>query len=169
MNLRPYLALAVLAQTVGCASIVGGTNQSISVETRDTAGPVAGASCKLENDKGTWFVTTPGSTTVHRAYGDLKVNCDKDGHGPGVASAKSTTKALAVGNIVFGGVIGVGVDAATGAAYDYPELITVVLAPAAGPRAEAAGEVTGLLVLPNRSKLTSTTTTPSAATGPAAG
>ncbi|MDM0033395.1 hypothetical protein QTI33_14765 [Variovorax sp. J22P271] len=97
---------------------------------------MAGANCKLENDKGTWFVTTPGSTTVHRAYGDLKVNCDKDGHAPGEASAKSETKALAFGNIVFGGVIGVGVDAATGAAYDYPELITVDLAPVAIPKAE---------------------------------
>ncbi|MDN8617616.1 hypothetical protein [Variovorax ginsengisoli] len=137
MNLRPYIALAVLAQTVGCASIVGGTNQSISVATQNAAGPVAGASCKLENDKGVWFVTTPGSTTVHRAYGDLKVNCDKDGHEPGVASAKSTTKALAAGNILFGGVIGAGVDVATGAAYDYPELITVVLASVAKAEAPA--------------------------------
>jgi hypothetical protein len=33
---------------------------------------------------------------------------------------------MAFGNILFGGVIGVGVDVATGAAYDYPALITVV-------------------------------------------
>lgn len=141
MNLRPYIALAFLTQVVGCASIVGGTEQSISVETRNTAGPVPGANCKLENDKGTWFVTTPGSTTVHRAYGDLKVNCDKDGHVPGAQSAKSSTKGLAFGNILFGGVIGVGVDAATGAAYDYPALITVVLEPVAAPKAEVPASV----------------------------
>ena len=78
------------------------------------------------------------STTVHRAYGDLKVNCDKDGHEPGVASAKSTTKALAAGNILFGGVIGAGVDVATRGAYDYPELITVVLASVAKQEAPAS-------------------------------
>jgi hypothetical protein len=34
---------------------------------------------------------------------------------------------MAFGNILFGGIIGVGVDTATGAAYDYPTLITVQL------------------------------------------
>jgi hypothetical protein len=63
-----------LVLTTGCASIVGGTNQSISLETRSNAGePVAGVNCKLENPKGTWFVTTPGSVTIHRAYDDLSV------------------------------------------------------------------------------------------------
>jgi hypothetical protein len=31
---------------------------------------------------------------------------------------------MLAGNIIFGGVIGGGVDVATGAAYDYPALIT---------------------------------------------
>lgn len=34
---------------------------------------------------------------------------------------------MAFGNIIFGGVIGVGVDVATGAAYDYPEVISIPL------------------------------------------
>lgn len=140
MNFRYYVAVAALTQTVGCASIVGGVNQSISVQTLDADGPVAGATCKLENKEGAWFVTTPGSTIVHRAYGDLAVSCDKEPYATGTATAKSSTKALAVGNVLFGGVIGVGVDAATGAAYDYPELITVTMgakpAPLAIPKAE---------------------------------
>jgi hypothetical protein len=44
-----------------------------------------------------------------------------------MVSVKSSTKAMAFGNILFGGVIGAGVDVATGAAYDYPTLITVVM------------------------------------------
>lgn len=149
MNIRHYIALAVLTQTVGCASIVGGVNQSVSVQTRDAEGPVAGATCKLENKEGTWFVTTPGSATVHRAYGDLAVSCDKETYETGIAAAKSSTKALAAGNILFGGVIGAGVDAATGAAFDYPELITVVLsaapAPIASPKADPS---TSVVILP---------------------
>jgi hypothetical protein len=114
--------------TTGCASIVGGTNQPISVETRSVTGEtVAGANCKLENPKGTWYVTTPGSVTVHRAYDDLSISCTKAGEQPGIASAKSSTKGMAFGNILFGGIIGAGVDTATGAAYDYPTLITVQL------------------------------------------
>lgn len=120
-------ALTALTQIVGCASIVSGTNQSISVETRNATGAVSGASCRLSNNKGTWFITSPGSTMVQRSFEDLSIRCDKGSEEPGLASAKSVTKAMAFGNVIFGGPIGAGVDIATGAAYDYPELITVFM------------------------------------------
>lgn len=109
----------------GCASIVGGTNQVVSVETRDNDQPHSGAKCKLTNSKGTYYVTTPGTITIHRAYGDLNVRCDKDGQEPGLATVKSTTKAMAFGNVLVGGAIGVVVDTTSGAAYDYPNVILV--------------------------------------------
>jgi len=118
-------AIAAVTQFVGCASIVNGQNQSVSVEALASSEKVTGASCKLSNDKGVWYITTPGSTTVQRSYSDLSVKCEKDGLDPGLLSAKSSTKAMAFGNILFGGVIGAGVDMATGAAYDYPPLISV--------------------------------------------
>jgi len=112
----------------GCASIVSGHNQSVSVETRSKEGQaVASANCKLTNNKGTWFVTSPGSVVVSRSFEDLLINCEKENQAPGVASVKSSTKAMAFGNIIFGGVIGAGVDVATGAAYDYPTMITVLM------------------------------------------
>jgi hypothetical protein len=40
---------------------------------------------------------------------------------------KSSTKGMMAGNIVFGGFIGAGVDAASGAAYDYPALFQVMM------------------------------------------
>lgn len=123
--LRSMICLAMVPMFVGCASIVNGQNQSISVETRSDAGAVAGAQCKLTNNKGAWFVTTPGSTTVQRSFEDLSVACDKPGIPTGLATVKSSTKAMAFGNIIFGGVIGAGVDVATGAAYDYPPLLTI--------------------------------------------
>ncbi|MDP1645404.1 MAG: hypothetical protein Q8L71_07870 [Thiobacillus sp.] len=85
------------------------------------------ANCKLTNNKGTWFVTSPGSVSVRRSYDDLLINCEKENQEPGLASVKSSTKAMAFGNIIFGGVIGAGVDVATGAAYDYPTMITVLM------------------------------------------
>ncbi|WP_294248968.1 hypothetical protein [Propionivibrio sp.] len=122
-------AAVCIAQLVGCASIVNGQNQSISVETRsgEKLSLVTGATCRLSNNKGTWFVTTPGSTTVQRSYEELGVTCEKEALEPGLASVKSTTKAMAFGNILFGGIIGAGVDIGTGAAYDYPSLITVIM------------------------------------------
>lgn len=118
---------ASAASLTGCASIVSGTSQVVSVETLHSSGPVSGAVCKLENDKGVYYVTTPGTVTVHRAYGDLNVKCEKAGFDPGLATVKSSTKGMMAGNIVFGGFIGAGVDAASGAAYDYPPLFQVMM------------------------------------------
>ena len=126
MNIH-HGALAVVSAVFmsGCATIVGGSNQPLSVQTQHKGTEVAGAACKLSNSKGTWFLTSPGSVIVNRAYGDLAVNCSHEKVPPGSMLVKSTTKALAFGNIIFGGVIGVGVDVATGSAYDYPSLITL--------------------------------------------
>ena len=118
-------AVATTFLFTGCASIVSGNNQSLSVNTQDKGADVSGAKCSLINDKGTWYLTSPGSVTVRRSYQDLAVDCKLDGVDAGLASVKSSTKAMAFGNILFGGIIGVGVDTATGAAYDYPELIVI--------------------------------------------
>lgn len=131
MNFRILLAIVVLTQLVGCASIVSGSNQSISIETKSQVGSVPGASCKLTNNKGTWYVTTPGSTTIQRSFQDLGVTCTKAQYMESTVAVKSTTKAMAFGNILFGGVIGVGVDVATGAAYDYPAVVSIPITVAA--------------------------------------
>jgi hypothetical protein len=142
-----FLSLAaILAACTGCASIVSGTNQSVSITTAGATGDdVAGAKCTLVNDKGSWYATTPSSVTVHRSYNELAVTCTLDGHQPGIASVKSATKGMAAGNILFGGIIGVGVDMSTGAAYDYPNLIRVSMGQLTGPAGSAANGVAGTL------------------------
>lgn len=123
------LVCASLGMTMltGCASIVNGQNQVVSVETRYKGQALVGANCQLNNGKGTFFVTTPGTVTVHRAYDDMNVKCEKEGLNPGITAVKSSTKPMAFGNVLFGGVIGAAVDAGSGAAYDYPTLITVIM------------------------------------------
>lgn len=115
----------VVAETLmssGCASIVSGQNQVISV---DTPG-CEGAKCELTNDKGKWYVTqTPGTTIVNRSYNNLQVVCNKEGFPTATTSIPSTTKGMAFGNILLGGIIGAGVDVNSGAAYDYPQSISV--------------------------------------------
>lgn len=139
------ITLALCALSTGCASITSGQHQSLSVETRADGEPIADARCTLENDKGSWHTTSPGSAVVRRSYNELNVTCKKDGHEPGVTAAKSSTKAMAFGNVIFGGIIGAAVDVGSGAAYDYPSIITVELSrkrvqgpdPAQTPAAEA--------------------------------
>ncbi|QOY95143.1 hypothetical protein IM543_04420 [Massilia sp. UMI-21] len=136
-----FAVLAIAANLTGCASIVSGTSQIVSVETHQPSGKVDGASCKLENEKGVYYVTTPGTVTVRRAYGDMTVRCEKPGMEAGIASIKSSTKGMAFGNVIFGGVIGAGVDVASGAAYDYPNLFQVMMGQTTniGPAAAQAG------------------------------
>src|SRR5690348_10314 len=129
MNLLRWAALAALGFGVsGCATIVEGTTQSVSVTTT----PQVGAQCTLANSQGTWFVTSPGSVVVHKTKTDLDVTCKKDGYLPGHLVAPShfgaTTAAnvaLGVGGVVVGGVV----DAASGANYSYDNPITVPLGP----------------------------------------
>lgn len=125
INIKLVLPTAVILLCTGCATILNGTDQPLSVDTRLKGTQVSGANCKLVNDKGTWFVTSPGSVTIHRSMEDLNVKCEKNDVQPGVAAVKSSTKGMAFGNILFGGVIGAGVDIANGAAFDYPTLIQV--------------------------------------------
>lgn len=129
MRSRIGMGVAVVMVTTlsGCASIVNGSNQVVSVETRNATEQVVGATCRLQNPKGVFYVTTPGTVTIHRAYDDLQVSCEKSGEEPGVMAVKSSTKGMAFGNILFGGVIGAAVDMGSGAAYDYPTLITVLM------------------------------------------
>lgn len=117
-------ALVVLASLSGCASIVSGSEQSLSVVAMGESGNVNGARCSLSNDKGQWYTTTPGSVTVRRSYSDMAVTC-QNAKTSGALQVKSATKGMAFGNILFGGIIGAGVDMSTGAAYDYPALITI--------------------------------------------
>lgn len=146
--MRVLLAIALAALPLaGCASITTGTSENVAVSTA----PSAGARCQLANEKGHWTVDpTPGSTTVHKAYGPLTVTCTDAKGDKGVTTVQSKTEGAAYGNILLGGVIGAAVDMSSGAAYLYPSEINVTLEPepagATGPTAgstPAAGHSSG--------------------------
>ncbi len=123
-----FTVVVTAALTTGCASITGTNTQSISVETRDQGGTqVTGAACELSNNKGKWFVTSPGSVMIHRSNDDMQVLCNKSGLEPGRAAVVSDTKGSMFGNILFGGGIGAIIDHNNGSAYEYPTLIQVLM------------------------------------------
>ena len=119
------ISMAILGS--GCASMTGSSDQTISVEARSNEGQVSGAMCELDNDKGKWFVSAPGSTRISRSNEDLIVTCKRDGLMPGIVTVESTTKGSMAGNILLGGFIGAIIDHNTGAAYQYPTLIQVMM------------------------------------------
>ncbi|MGH7102245.1 MAG: hypothetical protein ACREFJ_07590, partial [Acetobacteraceae bacterium] len=65
---------------------------------------------------------------------------------PVVVTDASSTKGMAFGNILFGGLIGAAIDVSDGAAYVYPALITVPMSkqPSVSmiPKTTAAGPPT---------------------------
>lgn len=118
----PLIAIAALA---GCASITGSKNQPVSIQALHNGKPIEGADCVLTNDKGTWYVKTPGSTVIQKSGQDLSITCNKDGVPAGTTTAASSANGGVWGNILFGGIIGYAVDASTGAAFDYPSSMGV--------------------------------------------
>lgn len=124
-------ALMAAVALSGCATLVEGTTQSVSVNST----PLDGAKCTLANSQGTWYITTPGSTTVHKTKTDLDVTCAKPGYQHGHVVAISHFGATTAANVIGGPyfVVGAGVDAASGANYHYVSPIVVPLgAPVAG-------------------------------------
>lgn len=121
-------AVAVLAASLcGCATIIEGSSQKIGV----TTSPVSGASCVLTNERGSWTLTSPGLIVVKRSTTDLAIVCKKDGFGDGIGTLHSRTSDGASATALLLGPIGLGVDAATGATFHYPDGIDIPMRPAA--------------------------------------
>ncbi len=122
--------LSVVLISSGCASVASGKNQAVTVQTVCGGQHLDGASCTLKNSKGEWRVNTPGSVTIHKAYGELVVSCEKEGLTPSVSERfDSSANGGAWGNIILGGVVGYAIDAGNGAGFDYPQKMTVAFNP----------------------------------------
>lgn len=106
----------------GCATIISGDSEDISISTT----PNLDANCVASNSRGSWNVEhAPNNVMVKRSNSNLIVHCKtKDGY-KGTRVVNSGIKSTAAGNLLLGGVIGGGIDAASGAAFDYPSDIIV--------------------------------------------
>lgn len=123
------LSVALMATALsvsGCASITGSKNQPVSVNSYSKDGDIVEeAKCNLMNDKGSWYVTTPGSVMIQKSYEDLVVACKKKGYPAGTVNVVSSANGGVWGNILAGGIIGYAVDSSSGAGFNYPTNINV--------------------------------------------
>lgn len=94
----------------------------------DTPG-VAGAVCTINTASGPLTVTTPGTVTLSKGSASLPIQCAKECYVTGTSVVPSNAEAMAAGNVIFGGVIGLGVDAVSGALNKYPDQVTVAMSP----------------------------------------
>src|SRR5437868_553093 len=99
-----FALVAVIALVPGCASVVKGRSQSIAI----TTPPTDGALCTLSSVQGNWQVTSPGAVTVLKSKEDMQIRCAKAGWRDGFATIPSNFEGWTVGNILIGGIIGLG-------------------------------------------------------------
>lgn len=115
-----------VALLTGCATITTGSNQNIAVTTDPD-----GADCSFSrNDQFIARVNpTPGSMSVSKSGSSLSLSCKREGYHDIVETIGSEFQAVTLGNILIGGIVGIAVDAASGAINKYPESISVKLVP----------------------------------------
>lgn len=125
------LALA----TPACATIVNGTTQELYIDSEPK-----GASCAIDRQGAAASVVnpTPGTVKVPRHKESIVVSCSLDGYEQSNEVVASSFTGLTLANLILpGGMVGVMIDASTGANNKYPEKIVVVMTPSTFPNEPA--------------------------------
>jgi hypothetical protein len=122
---RNLILFACAFALVACATITKGTTQLVAV---DTPG-VPGATCTITTQSGPQIIVTPGSLTLSKGSNSLPISCTKECYVTASSIIPSNAEAMSAGNVIFGGLIGLGVDAASGAMNKYPDQVTVAMTP----------------------------------------
>jgi len=129
--MRFLILFSSVILVAGCATIVKGTSQVVAI---DTPG-APGANCELSSPGiGSRSVVTPATIELDKSQHNIAVTCRKACFQDGVAMIPSYTEGMAAGNVIAGGVIGLGVDAATGAMNKYADRTSVTMIPIQGCR-----------------------------------
>ncbi len=113
-----------------CATIVNGSSQTVTVSTTPP-----GATCTVDRVGARIgaVAQTPGSMRLDKSKNDLSVTCSKPGFQTATVTKAPSFGGATFGNLIAGGVVGVVVDAASGANYEYPGDIRLELAADALP------------------------------------
>jgi hypothetical protein len=110
----------------GSATIFEGTSQSMTISTDP-----AGVDCTIDR-KGSHIGQvnpTPGSIHFDKSKDDLSVLCRHLGYQSAAVTESPKFQGTTFGNIIAGGVVGVIVDAASGANFEYPSDVKITMAP----------------------------------------
>ncbi|GAA0579278.1 hypothetical protein GCM10009416_17100 [Craurococcus roseus] len=132
---RTSVLLAAALGLPACATITTGTTQNLSV-----ASEPPGASCRLQRGGELVGMAGPAQSTVQvsKSMRDIAVECSQPGYQNASGRIPAGFQPLFLGNILLGGVVGMVVDMASGAASTYPASTTVAMG-AAGPDPSPAG------------------------------
>jgi len=132
--------LALGCALSGCASVIEGTSQVITVNTNP-----AGANCTLNRmPEGVIgeINSTPAGVTIKKTKYDITIKCNKAGYQEATYLNHSGAAGATFGNIVLGGGIGWAIDSASGSdnKYETPVNVTLTPSPSAQLQPPKAGE-----------------------------
>ena len=117
-----YSTVALVSAAVilaGCCSIIHGTSQEVGVSSSPTGAKVV--------VNGSQMATTPATLNLKR-NGSHRIRLELDGYQPYEMTLTKSVSGWVWGNIVFGGLIGLAVDAIDGAIYKLaPEQVSAQL------------------------------------------
>lgn len=137
MKIKVILIVTLGVTLAGCASVTRGTTENIAISTTPS-----GAEAVVSGLEVPTTCVTPCAVVAKR-NADITITFEKPGYEPQTVQltkeVAGTGAAGFAGNLLLGGVVGMGVDAATGAATDHkPNPVIVTLQPSAPPPPPAA-------------------------------
>jgi hypothetical protein len=118
------VALSPIVLAGACASIVSDNDSTTYIATEPQ-----NARCELQGNKFKRVVDTPASISLPADAAPISVICEAEGFRQTSKEMDTSADGWIVGNILFGGIVGIAIDAARGAGQKYPEEFTVVLEP----------------------------------------
>jgi hypothetical protein len=101
--------------TVNCSTIVHQTTQQVKVDSEPSGAAVTVSCGSVHNDP---KLVTPAVVTLHRKPAFCSLKLAKDEYQDKEVAFTKSMSALYLGNVIFGGIIGLVVDAANGAMWN---------------------------------------------------
>ncbi|MBM3622789.1 MAG: hypothetical protein FJX20_19075 [Alphaproteobacteria bacterium] len=120
------VSLGAVVWLSSCATVTSGTTQTIGIVSEP-----GGATCEMRRD-GALLASvhlTPEVIRIPRSKNTIELTCKRDGYEPTTEMVESKFSGATIGNVLAGGLIGIAVDAASGANNFYPDQVTVLMQP----------------------------------------
>lgn len=118
------LSAAVFLQA--CSTITTGTTQAVAIQTPG----VERADCELKSEGiGVKTVVSPATIVLDKSQHNVEVRCRKKCFTDGVGIINSMTEEMVAGNLIVGGVVGLAVDAGSGAMNKYDPQVQIAMSP----------------------------------------
>lgn len=122
MKLLHLLIIVCALSTSACATIVSDNKSFVQIESQPSE-----IVCLLEGENYKQEVITPANIIIPAKASPVLISCTKDGYFLTAQEIIAKMNGATFGNILFGGVIGVAVDAVTKSGYKYPKTVELYL------------------------------------------